>query len=163
MIRVLRPLIRPHPYQINKWSAAGKLFGFLAFVLLVSLLLKVVLAPLFVANTVVKSAGKIVTKTLDADNVIYNYEWFKKAYHAIQAVEHQIKNIQQEKKEFKQDAGPRKDWTFEDKTESSRLSATISGLKNHRNSLIAEYNAKSKMINRKIFKGGDLPEEIAQY
>jgi hypothetical protein len=102
----------------------------------------------------------MIEKTMDADNVIYNYEWFKTTYHYIDATQKKIATLENEKEAFNESAGPRQNWSFEDKNEYSRLSSTISGLKNYKNDLIAEYNAKSKMINRKIFKGGDLPPEI---
>jgi hypothetical protein len=104
--------------------------------------------------------AKIIEKTTDADNVIGNYEWFKQCYEDLQATDVKIKNAEAQIKSFEESAGPRKDWTFEDKTEHSRLNSVLLGLKNYREELVAKYNARSKMANRKIFKSGDLPESV---
>lgn len=104
--------------------------------------------------------GKIIEKTMDADNVIYNYEWFKEAYNEIEATDLKIQNASSAVALFKDEAGSRTDWTFEDKNEYSRLNTIFMGLQNYRISLAAKYNARSKMVNRKIFKGRDCPFEI---
>jgi len=104
--------------------------------------------------------AKIIEKTTDADNVIYNYEWFKQSYEDLQATDVKIKNAEAQIKSFEDSAGPRKDWTFEDKTEHSRLNSVLLGLQNYREDLVAKYNARSKMANRKIFKSGELPEQV---
>tara|TARA_Y100000310_G_scaffold167149_1_gene166915 strand:+ start:1725 stop:2180 length:456 start_codon:yes stop_codon:yes gene_type:complete len=104
--------------------------------------------------------GRIIQKTMDADNVIYNYEWFHQAYQDITATELKITNAQNAATLFNENAGDRKDWTFEDKNESSRLGSVVLGLQNHREQLVADYNAKSKMINRNIFKGKSLPHTL---
>lgn len=107
-------------------------------------------------------AARIVNKTIDADNVIYNYEWFKRQHEDIRAFDAQVANAQQQLDLFTISAGPRDKWTFEDKGESQRLSSIVLGLKNQRVAMVAEYNAKSRMVNRSIFKTGDseLPERM---
>lgn len=114
----------------------------------------------FVSNPFTQAA-RIVEKTIDADNVIYNYEWFHARYEEVKAAESKIKVSDADVTTFKEEAGARKDWTFEDKTEYSRLRSILTGLKQHRADLVTEYNARSKMINRKIFKG-DLPKTILE-
>jgi len=104
--------------------------------------------------------AKIIEKTLDADNVISNYEWFKNTYHDIQATDIKISIAQEDIKNFNESAGSRNKWTFEDKNESSRLSSVLTGLKNYRQDLTAQYNARAKMLNRKFFMGKDIPPEI---
>ncbi len=37
-----------------------------------------------------RQAGRIVNKTIDADNVIYNYEWFKRRHEDIGAIDAKI-------------------------------------------------------------------------
>ena len=54
-------------------------------------------------------------------------------------------------------AGSRADWTFEDKTEAARLAAIKQGLQSQYQDIVAEYNARSKMANRNIFKDGLIP------
>ena len=109
-----------------------------------------------------EQATKIVKKTLDADNVIYNYEYFKQAFQDIKAMDLKIATAQSAVEEFNKSAGPREKWDFRDKDESSRLNSNLVGAKNVRNDMVATYNARSKMVNRSIFMGRDVPAEIEQ-
>lgn len=108
----------------------------------------------------VNTATKVVTKTLDADNIIYNYEWFKRQFNDIEAFSQQLTFAKDAVENFKKDSGPREKWTFEDKQEYARLNSIVLGLQNTRQAMIADYNAKSSMVNRSIFKTGDLPNFI---
>jgi hypothetical protein len=79
-------------------------------------------------------------------------------YNNVIATETKINNAETEFTNFKTMAAEQlKNGSYEHMNEYSRLSATLTGLKNHKASLIAEYNAKSTMVNKKIFKGTDLP------
>ena len=109
-----------------------------------------------------RQAAKVVEKTLDADNAIYNYEYFKQAYQDIQAMDKKIATAQSAVDEFIKSAGPREKWDFRDKEEGVRLTTNLVGLKNVRDDLIATYNARSKMVNRAIFQGHDTPEMISR-
>lgn len=104
--------------------------------------------------------ARIVEKTLDADNVIYNYEWFKTRNQDIVSLNSKIRSADAMVTGFVEMVGPRKDWVREDRIEHSRLMTIAVGLKHQRADLAAEYNAKSQMANRKIFKTGELPERI---
>ena len=44
----------------------------------------------------IDSAGQIIDKTYNADNAIYNYEWFKSQFEKIKATELQIDNTKME-------------------------------------------------------------------
>ena len=94
----------------------------------------------------------IATKTFNADNVVYNYEYFKLQYESIKAMKTKIHIAEKDVLEMK--AIPRTELTFEDKTEYSRLKSISTGLKYQLEDMVADYNAKSKMINRSIFKEG---------
>lgn len=109
-----------------------------------------------------KQAARIMSKTIDADNVIYNYEWFKLRHEGILAVEMKERGAKAAVSQFKSDAGPRSQWKRDDREEAARLSTIRLGLSQQQNDLAAEYNAKSRMVNRKIFKAGDtmLPVSI---
>lgn len=125
----------------------------------------VVLVPTFltvnyVCNVARKTATGVIDRTTNPDNVIYNYEWFKLQYQQIQANATQIQNSQTELDNFqKTHPAP---LSFMAEQELSRLNANITGLKNFRATTIAEYNAKSKMANRNIFKSKELPESIGE-
>ena len=135
------------------WSTAKKM---LWFVIPLTILVSVIG---FTLNPF-KQAARIVNKTIDADNAIYNYEYFHNLFEEVLATDVKIANMMGELAQFREDAGPRKEWTFEDKTEYSRLQSTITGLRNHRASCVANYNARSKMANRSIFLDSMLPQRL---
>jgi hypothetical protein len=105
-------------------------------------------------------AGKIVEKTIDADNVIHNYEYFKQAYQDVQAADKKIAIAEAALAQFVKDAGSRDKWDFRDKEEHQRLTTNVTGVKSHRADLVATYNARAKMANRSIFMGKDVPQQI---
>ena len=89
---------------------------------------------------------------LNANNAIYNYEWFKQKYQDIEASKKQLVNARASYSSFTASAGVRSAWTFEDKTEDSRLRAIVLGLENNLQSQIADYNARANMATRNIFE-----------
>jgi hypothetical protein len=107
-----------------------------------------------------ETAYGVVDKTLNTDNVIYNYEWFKKQYNVYLAVQKKVTQAQNAATKFEKSAGERDKWTFEDKNEYARLTSIVDGFTYQAEDIKAEYNAKSQMVNRSIFKTGDLPESI---
>ena len=107
-----------------------------------------------------KQASRIVNKTIDADNVIYNYEWFKRQWRDVQAVDKKIAEQEAALNQYAQELGPRKDWGRIDKEEYARLNSVCIGLKQQQADMKAEYNAKANMANREIFMGSDCPERI---
>ena len=91
----------------------------------------------FVAKTGIDAAKGVVTKTINADNIINNYQWFYDQYYAIQA---QIANI-----------------------EASNTPVERQGMIMVVNKAIGEYNSKSMQINRNSWKAKDLPHTITLY
>jgi len=122
--------------------------------------LKALFFPLHVAEKEVQLGHDVVDKTLDADNAIYNYEWFKRQKEQIDATNKKLQIADEAAASFSEEAGPRKDWTFEDKNESARLHAISQGIESQLKDMIAEYNARTKMANRNIFEDGILPDFI---
>jgi len=143
-------------YLKESYWTIGKLFTRVIFPFLI---LGLVLSVWRFGCNIASQPAKVIEKTLDADNMIYNYEWFKQQYQNFEASNIKIDNAQKAIESFKSDMGPRKEWGYSDKQEYGRLNATLLGLKNHRESIVAEYNARSKMANRSIFKT-ELPEFI---
>jgi len=88
----------------------------------------------FVANPFTQAA-RIVNKTIDADNVIYNYEWFKLRHEGILAIDNKITTATADVNSFEESMGPRKEWGREDKIEHSRLKSIASGLQMQRDDL----------------------------
>jgi len=129
------------------WIGVAIIFGLISL----SLLFKFWLGPAIFFKQV-DSAHEIVDKTYDADNAIYNYEWFKTQYEKIQAAERQIDNTNMQLDDFQDMYGEPKEWDIATKQEYQRTKTVLLGQKNHYESLVADYNARSKMANRNIFQ-----------
>lgn len=108
-------------------------------------------------NRQVETNQGIIDKTYNAENALYNYEWFKQTAQDIKATETKTIDAKAAVVSFEESAGAdRSKWGFEDKTESARLRAVAQGLQNHYTQLVADYNARASQANRAIFKD-DLP------
>lgn len=107
-----------------------------------------------------RSVTGIVNRTLDSENVIANYEWFKRQNQDVKAIDARLDASRNAVKSFEASAGPRTTWTFEDKQESNRLNSIVLGLEGQRASMVAEYNARTQMMNRDLFRTSDLPAEL---
>jgi hypothetical protein len=134
--------------------------GLLVGLMLVGFVAKIVFFPAHVANKEIQTGYDVVDKTLNADNAIYNYEWFKRQKESIDALNKKYENAQNDVSTFQELAGSRDKWTYEDKNEEARLRTISSGFFNQLKDAIAEYNARTKMANREIFQDGILPDFI---
>jgi hypothetical protein len=114
--------------------------------------IKAIFLPVRTVTDQIDSAGDIIDKTYDANNAIYNYEWFKTQYEKIIANRDQIVIANSTINEFKSTYGDPKDWGYANQQEYARLLTVKQGLQNQDKNLVAEYNARSKMANREIFK-----------
>ncbi len=137
----------------TRWGVFSVLFK---FILPLCLVLGIVG---FVWNVASQPAA-LLEKTVNADNAIYNYEWFKTSYQDIQALDQKIIIAENDLAEFKKSTGARSNMDREDKIEEARLTTIIMGLKNQRESQKAEYNARAQMANRSLFKSNDLPDHL---
>lgn len=137
-----------------------KIFWYVMLFLLIVTWIKILFFPVKVINNTIETWYDIVDKTINADNAIYNYEWFKQKYEDIQATKLQLDNTSITLGAFKTDLWDRKYWTFEDKNEYSRLNTVYLWQKNYLEWLIADYNARTKMANRQIFQDWLLPNII---
>jgi hypothetical protein len=140
------------------WKLGFKTLGVILLITLIGWAVKLIFFPVHIVDKTIDTAYKVVDKTLDADNVIYNYEWFKRQYQDYKAIQTKIAQAENSVKNFEKSAGERSKWTFEDKNEYSRLNSITDGLKYQAEDIKAEYNARSKIANRSIFKTGELPE-----
>lgn len=134
--------------------------GIFVGVIAVGFVLKIVFFPVHTASKLIETGYDTVDKTLNADNAIYNYEWFKTQKEAIDATNKKLEIAVKAVETFKAYAGDRKDWTFEDKGEDARLRAVAQGTEGALKDMIAEYNARAKMANRNIFQDGILPNYV---
>jgi len=121
---------------------------------------KMIFFPVNTVNKMVDTAYDAVGKTINADNAIYNYEWFKQQKQDIEATKQKYDNAAIAVDNFKEMAGPYKDYTFEDKNEMARLQSIKVGTKNILEQQIADYNARASMANRSIFQDSILPSFI---
>ena len=132
----------------------------IAVIIGLGLLVRVLFFPVNTAEKLIDTAYGSQAKTLNADNATYNYEWFKQTKEDIEAKKRQYDNALIASDSFKESAGDRSTWTFEDKGESARLESVKLGLANSLEQLIADYNARASMANRKIFINSIVPDYI---
>lgn len=125
-----------------------------------------ILAILFVLGLVaggfnlLMQPGRVAQKTFDAGNMIANYEWFKQQAQDVKAIDTKIAAASTAQKTFETSAGNRENWKFDDRQEWNRLNTIVMGLTGQRASMVAEYNARTQMANRDIFRTGDLPAHL---
>ena len=91
---------------------------------------------------------KVISKTLDADNIIHKYEWFHDVYTHQQARVNQITQF----KGFLADET--------NSTEKRRLRMEMAAQQQSCRTLVAKYNANSEKIHVSLFKGDTLPQEL---
>jgi cell shape-determining protein MreC len=131
-----------------------KAFGWILGGFAVMVMLIVAANVLFVADTANRSAKGVITKTLDSDNVIQNYEWFKQTKQDYETAKANLTVAKKQVAELKQTPREKMDWS--DKSALDKAQTTVTGQVAHVNQLAADYNARSKMTNRSIFKAGDV-------
>lgn len=145
-------------------SGLSRVAGLTGFVFVVALVLGLLGLAIMFSSVLLgpcRSGMAIAQKTMDADNVIYNYEWFKRRYEDVGAIDEKIKAAEAQEARYIERLGDR-DQSYAETTEAARLGSVTAGLQMQRADLVAEYNAKARMVNRKIFMMGDslLPERI---
>ena len=137
------------------------IFG-LMFLFLAGLGLKVLLFPIHTLEQSMDTAHDVVDKTMTAENAIYNYEWFKDQEAHIRKC---LKNEQIAEEEWNNFVNTlpqdRSKWSREDKEEENSLRNSYYALKKLTNQVMEDYNAKSSMVNRNIFKD-NLPSNISR-
>lgn len=136
------------------------ILGGLVAVIALGFVVRVVFFPVNTATKLIDTAYQAQDKVLNAENAIYNYEWFKRQYQEIEASKRQLTNARETYTAFSASAGARSEWTFEDKTEDARLRAVVLGIENNLEAQIGEYNARASMATRNIFEGSVLPSYI---
>ena len=102
-----------------------------------------------VIGTVATAPGKVITKTLQTDNIIQSYEWFfdvDAAYTARHAQVVQYKGFL---------------LSETDKDEKYRIRTELAAMQQTCRDLATKYNANSQKMNKSIFKGWDLPKTLS--
>jgi hypothetical protein len=129
-------------------------FTFMVAISVVGVALNLITIPWLGFSSKVQMNRDVVKKTYNADNALYNYHWFQERAGSIKALDQQIVIADKAVTDFETSAGPRKEWTFEDKNEASRLRSVAQGLKNERKSQVEEYNAKAGEADKAMFVDG---------
>jgi hypothetical protein len=123
--------------------------------------LKVIFFPVHTLDKSIDVAYGVVDKTMDADNAIYNYEWFKEQEAYIKLCMSNEENAQEEWSFFlDQLPEEREKWTRDDKAEEASLRNSYYALQKLTNKAIEDYNARASMKSRNIFK--ELPSNITR-
>lgn len=102
-----------------------------------------------VLGTVASAPGRVITKTLETDNIIQSYEWFFDVDAAYKARHNQVVQY----KDFLK--------TETDKEEKYRVRTELAAMQQTCRDLATKYNANSEKMNKKIFKGWDLPKTLS--
>lgn len=107
-----------------------------------------------------EAANEMADKIQDADYAIDNYEWFKTQKQKIDQKKRQIENVRSELRNFYDTYGENaSSWSYVTKQRHSRLQSRLTGQKQMYQKLVADYNARSSMQTRNVFKG-KLPYEM---
>ena len=109
-----------------------------------------IMAILWVLNIVFmpfRSATGVLEKSMNADNIIYNYEEFQNIWNTCNKLNVDLGNMK---------SVPENDVMFQQFSKAQRVLAIKTSL----NRWIEEYNAKSKMLNRKYWKSPSLPYQL---
>ena len=104
--------------------------------------------------------AQVMERATDPDPMIQTREWFKNTHETItRSLPAQIEQAQVTLTVFKQEAGPRIGWTYQDKVEFTQLRDRVEGLKLYRQQLMADYNAKAR-TETSAFLAWGLPKEV---
>jgi len=108
---------------------------------------------------IVTTPAAVAEQVVDPNNIIYNVEWFRTQAAHIDALKRQRTVAQQALATFEQSNGNPPSYTYAQGQEHGRLVANVTGLGSQCENEAADYNARSKMATRSLFKGSDLPAE----
>ena len=147
-------------YRNEVRSATKEVQWTLGYIVWRLILVVVILSALGWALTILTRPAQVVERVTDPDRIIQNYEWFEETYNDVQALDRQITNAQSQVSAFGEGLGPRDGWTRTDREEYNRLNTVVLGLRNQRDGVIADYNARSNQITRNLWKGGTLPYQL---
>lgn len=140
-------------------------FTWVGGIVLAAVLLFVALVSFNFSGTlgsIISAPGRVIQKTLETDNIVGNYEYFIDAYNNVIPRQKQAYLNAKESYESFLSLLPadREKWKTADKAEASRLNSIVLATKNIYVGSVTDYNSKSKMLNRNVFKDRNLPYEL---
>lgn len=135
-------------------------FGFIALCV-VLLLIRVILLPVFFANTAVNATQSVTTQTFNGTNIIYNYDWFYQQYNDYLALKQKVVEANTAYHNLLATLPKNQgSWTYTEQQEVSQALTVVQGLQFQVQDLVGSYNAHSQEANRSIFKGNNLPQHL---
>lgn len=101
-----------------------------------------------------RQAGEnVIKQEIDADQAIDEYEWFRTQWNDIQAKRAHIEDNREALQRFYEIQGKDPDdWSRQAATRHNRIQQRITADKKTLENYVAEYNARSEMANREMFK-----------
>ena len=99
--------------------------------------------------SVATAPQRVISKTLQTDNIINSYEWFHDAHGQYKSRVAQIKQYAQLLS------------SETERAERSRLNIEVSAIRQSCRDLATRYNANATKSNRSIFMGKEVPEELS--
>lgn len=115
---------------------------------------RVLIAAALVASLaacdVATAPGRVLSKTVETDNIILSYEWFHDANANYDARLGQLAEL---RKAYIEEPDP---------AEKARLRVDLSAVRQSCRELATKYNANSQKVNKSIFKSGNLPVTLNQ-
>lgn len=107
-------------------------------------------------------SGDITNKVINADSAIENYEWFKRQEHQIKSMYSQEEIQKKSLNDYLEMVGrDSSKWTQQDKSQINFLRTVLDGTRVQVNNMVAEYNARSCMKHKSLFKN-NLPTNIVR-
>lgn len=137
---------------MNERNVPGIIVAIVAFLVVFSVVTYVWFP--FAMWTEQRDAGEeVVRDQVDAEKAVENYEWFRQQWHDIEAQRRQIQNHYDEHERFHETYGDDpSEWSREAETRHGRIHERITGNQNMLEQMVADYNARSDMAHREMFK-----------
>lgn len=155
MITVFQILVWFSALGIGSWAVyRSRKVGIPILIVLVA-----IAAPATWAIGLLRGPSEVPGKVLQADRILYNYDWFFNKRAAILSYEGQIANTTAAVEDFKQihagDLG-----SYVNSTELSRLQSVLLAQRNQLERDVQDYNANAMNVTRGIFKDWRLPKSF---
>lgn len=123
-------------------------FKYVAIGVAALIVIPVGLSAIGTFNTVATAPGRVINKTLQTDNIIFNYERF---FDVNANYESRVSQIKEHKSLLAETS---------DSAEKTNLRIELSAMKQSCRELANGYNADSRKLNRGLFKDRNLPYEL---
>jgi len=128
---------------------------------LVGFIGKVVLFPVHVLDKTAETGYGIVDKTLNADNVLFNYEQFHDLYQGAKQQAVNITNSKNQISTFKETYGEdASKYTKDVRNDLSFQQQNLEGYLLQYQKIVSEFNSNSQKLNRELFKSKELPYQL---